>query len=85
MGALTVGLVIPLTYLAGLTAVSVALSRGLQPRVRARLPPVLAVMHLCWGTGFLTSPRTLHRSREADTRVRSAQKKAEGASAAGRE
>jgi hypothetical protein len=36
-------------------------------------------MHLCWGTGFLTSPRTLHRSREADARVRSAEKKEEGA------
>ena len=36
-------------------------------------------MHMCWGTGFLASPRTLHRGREADTRVRSAQNNAEGA------
>jgi len=79
VGWLTAGLVIPVTYLAGITAVSARLSRGLQPGVRARLPLVLAVMHLCWGTGFLTSPRTLHRGRVADTRVRSAQKKAEGA------
>ena len=57
MGWLTVGLVIPLIYLAGITAVSVALSRGLPAGVRARLPLVLAVMHMCWGTGFLTSPR----------------------------
>ena len=82
---LSVGLVIPLIYLAGITAVSAALSRGLPAGVRARLPLVLAVMHMCWGTGFLASPRTLHRGREADTRVRSAQKKAEGAATAGRE
>jgi glycosyl transferase family 2 len=85
VGALAAGLVIPLTYLAGITAVSVALSRGLQPGVRVRLPLVLAVMHLCWGTGFLTSPRTLHRGREADTRVRSVQNKAEGAATVGGE
>src|SRR5580700_9950068 len=85
VGWLTVGLVIPLAYLAGVTCVSTALSRGLPAGVRARLPLVLAVMHICWGTGFLTSPRRLHRGREADTRVRSAQKKAEGAATAGRE
>ena len=79
MGWLTAGLAIPLVYLAGIIAVSAVLSRGLAARVRAQLPLVLAVMHMCWGTGFLTSPRTLHRGREADTRVRSAQKKAEGA------
>ena len=79
IAALTAGLAIPLIYLAGITAVSAMLSRGLKPRVRAQLPLVLAVMHMCWGTGFLTSPRTLHRGGEADTRVRSAQKKAQGA------
>ena len=78
---LAAGLVIPLTYLAGVTAVSTALSGDQTTGVRARLPLVLAVMHLCWGTGFLTSPRTLHRGREADTRVRSAEKKEEGAAA----
>jgi len=72
VGWLTVGLVIPLAYLAGITAVSMALSRGLTPGVRAQLPLVLGTMHMCWGTGFLTSPRTLHRSREPDARVRSA-------------
>ena len=85
VAALTAGLVIPVVYLAGITAVSAALSRGLAPGVRARLPLVLAVMHLFWGTGFLTSPRTLHRGREADTRVRSAEKKEEGAAAVGGE
>jgi succinoglycan biosynthesis protein ExoA len=78
---LTAGLAIPLVYLAGITAVSAALSKGLKPSVRARLPLVLAAMHMCWGAGFLTSPRTLHRGRKADTRVRSARKKEEGAAA----
>src|SRR6516165_8860365 len=67
VGWLTVGLIVPLTYLAGITAVGAALSRGLAPGVRARLPLVLAVMHLCWGAGFLTSPRRLHRRRERST------------------
>ena len=79
VGWLTTGLAIPLTYLAGITAVSTVLSRRVPAGVRARLPLVLAVMHLAWGAGFLTSPRTLHRGREADTRVRSDQKNAEGA------
>jgi succinoglycan biosynthesis protein ExoA len=79
--ALTAGLAIPLVYLAGITAVSAALSKTLKPPVRARLPLVLAVMHMCWGAGFLTSPRTLHGGRKADTRVRSARTKEEGAAA----
>jgi succinoglycan biosynthesis protein ExoA len=79
--ALTAGLAIPLSYLLGITAVSVALSRNETTKVRARLPLVLAVMHLGWGAGFLTSRRGLYRGPEADTRVRSAAKKAEGATA----
>jgi len=82
---LAAGLVIPLTYLAGITAAGAALSRGVPAAVRARVPLVLGTMHMCWGTGFLTSPGTLHRSRKADTRVRSGQKKAEGAGAVGPE
>jgi succinoglycan biosynthesis protein ExoA len=78
---LTVGLAVPLFYLAGVSAVSTVLSRGLTAGVRAQLPLILTVMHMCWGAGFLTSPRGLHRRPEADTRVRSAQKKAEGATA----
>jgi hypothetical protein len=85
VAALTAGLVIPLTYLAGVIAACAALSRRVPARVRARLPLVLGTMHMCWGAGFLTSPRTLHRGREADPGVRSAGTKAEEASAAGRE
>ncbi|HMD26407.1 MAG TPA: hypothetical protein VKH61_20085, partial [Streptosporangiaceae bacterium] len=64
--ALSAGLAIPLVYLAGVTAVSTALSGGLPPGVRARLPLVLATMHLGWGAGFLTSPRGLHRTPAVD-------------------
>ena len=68
VGWLTAGLVIPLVYLAGVTAISAALSRGLPAGIRARLPLVLAVMHMCWGAGFLTSPRGLHRTPAIDAR-----------------
>ena len=82
---LAAGLVIPVTYLAGITAVGAFLARGVPAGVRIRVPLVLGVMHMCWGTGFLTSPRRLHRSGEADTGVRSEEKKAEGAAAVGGE
>ena len=70
--ALTLGLAIPVIYALGVTAVSLALSRGETTSVRTKIPLVLAVMHMCWGTGFLTSPRSLHRRREPDAGVRSA-------------
>ena len=37
-------------------------SRGLPWRARLLLPATIAVMHLSWGAGFLTSPRRLGRS-----------------------
>jgi len=73
VGWLAAGFVIPLTYLLGITAVSTALSRGVPASVRARLPLVLATMHMCWGTGFLTSPPRLHRVRGRGTTARSGQ------------
>src|SRR5450755_961590 len=72
LGWLALGLVIPATYLAGITAVAVAFGRGLAPGVRTRVPLALAPMHLCWGAGFLTSPRTLLRRRIGSTMARSA-------------
>jgi succinoglycan biosynthesis protein ExoA len=65
---LAAGLAIPVTYLAGITAVAAGLAREVPARVRARVPVVLGVMHMCWGAGFLTSPRRLHRG-QADTVV----------------
>ncbi len=53
------GFVLPLGYAATTAAVAGRASRELPGPVAARLPVALATMHLCWGTGFLTSPRGL--------------------------
>lgn len=58
---LGLGFAIPLVYLAGVTGVAVTFARGLPLASRARVPIVLAAMHMCWGAGFLTSPRRLAR------------------------
>ena len=79
----TVNLVIPVTYLAGITAVAAALTRRVPAPVRLRTPLVLAVMHLAWGAGFLTSPRKLHH--ESDARVGQPAAATESPAAAGRE
>jgi succinoglycan biosynthesis protein ExoA len=59
LGWLTLGLAVPAGYLAGILAVTVRAARDLPPAVAARLAVVLPAMHLCWGAGFLTSPRRL--------------------------
>jgi succinoglycan biosynthesis protein ExoA len=88
---LTAGFVIPVTYLAGITAAGLGLSRGIPAAVRLRVPVVLGVMHLSWGSGFLTSPRRLHRrtaresGRESDTRVGQPDHAGDRTAAAGRE
>jgi cellulose synthase/poly-beta-1,6-N-acetylglucosamine synthase-like glycosyltransferase len=69
-GWLTLAFALPVVYLAGIAAVSFALSGGLAAPVRARLPMVLAVMHMSWGAGFLASPRGLHRGRRSETTAR---------------
>jgi succinoglycan biosynthesis protein ExoA len=56
---LTCGFALAAGYLAGVTAVAVAAARRLRVKVAARLPVVLATMHIAWGIGFLTSPRSL--------------------------
>jgi len=80
---LTAGFAIPLIYLAGVTAVGLGLSRRVPAAVRLRIPLVLGAMHMAWGTGFLTSPRDLHR--KSDTRVGQPAAAAETPAAAGRE
>jgi hypothetical protein len=84
---LAAGFVIPVTYLAGITAAGTGLARGLPAAVRVRVPVVLGVMHMCWGSGFLTSPRTLHRSggRQTDAGVGQPGATGERTAAAGRE
>jgi len=56
---LTLGFAIPVVYAAGVTAVAAVFARDVPPSVRARVPAVLAVMHMCWGAGFLCSPKRL--------------------------
>ncbi|HEY0717650.1 MAG TPA: glycosyltransferase family 2 protein [Streptosporangiaceae bacterium] len=58
---LTLGLVVPATYVAGITGVAAVLARDLPFGVRTRVPVALATMHLFWGAGFLTSSRGLLR------------------------
>ncbi|MDJ0380663.1 glycosyltransferase family 2 protein [Streptomyces sp. G-G2] len=50
---------VPAAYLAAITAGSVPAGRGLSLKARAQIPVALATMHMCWGFGFLTSPRAL--------------------------
>jgi hypothetical protein len=57
--AASAGFAVPLLYLAGILAVTARAARGLPAGVVARLPLVLATMHMSWGSGFLTSPARL--------------------------
>lgn len=50
-----VALVVPAGYVGALAAGSTRIEPGLAPRARALLPVVLAVMHVSWGVGFITS------------------------------
>ncbi|HEY7147155.1 MAG TPA: glycosyltransferase family 2 protein [Streptosporangiaceae bacterium] len=59
LGWLALGFLIPAGYLAGVLAITGLAARHLAMPVAARLPAVLATMHVCWGLGFLTSPRRL--------------------------
>ncbi|GES32170.1 glycosyltransferase family 2 protein [Streptomyces angustmyceticus] len=55
------GLVVPAGYLAAIAAGSVPAGKGLSLKARAQIPLALATMHMAWGAGFLTSPRSLAR------------------------
>ncbi|MFJ3925401.1 glycosyltransferase family 2 protein [Streptomyces sp. NPDC090022] len=52
---------VPGGYLAALAAGSVVAGKGLSLKARAQIPVAMATMHMCWGYGFLTSPRSLAR------------------------
>jgi glycosyltransferase involved in cell wall biosynthesis len=52
-------LVLPVGYAGAVTLGALLTGGGLPARGRAALPLVYATMHLAWGTGFLTSPRSL--------------------------
>jgi len=53
------GLAVPVLYAAGVLCVAATAARRLRGSVAAWLPVVLATMHIAWGFGFLTSPRSL--------------------------
>ncbi len=55
----TIGFAIPAGYAAGVLAVTARATRDLPGPAVTRLPLVLATMHMCWGAGYLTSPRRL--------------------------
>ena len=54
---LLVGWVAPVGYVALVTVGGLAIGSGLPWSTRARIPAVLATMHLPWGVGFLVGPR----------------------------
>jgi succinoglycan biosynthesis protein ExoA len=58
--------VLPAGYAGLLVAGSAVEGRGLAIAARLRLPLALATMHLCWGAGFLTSPRRLATDAEPE-------------------
>ena len=63
VGALVspVGWVVPGGYAAAIVLGSIPAGKGLDPAARVRIPLALATMHMSWGWGFLTSPRSLAR------------------------
>jgi succinoglycan biosynthesis protein ExoA len=65
---LTLGFAAPGAYLAGVLAVTALAARALPGRVLVRLPVALVTMHVCWGLGFLTSPRRLIPGRARSRR-----------------
>ncbi len=50
---------IPAGYLAAIALGSLPAGKGLPLRSRLQIPVALATMHMSWGWGFLTSPKTL--------------------------
>lgn len=54
-------LAVPGAYLLGILGGAAVEGRGLSFKARTLLPVAFATMHLSWGFGFLTSPRSLAR------------------------
>lgn len=54
-----VGWIVPGGYAAGIILGSLPAGKGLDAGARLRIPLALATMHMSWGWGFLTSPRSL--------------------------
>ncbi|MGW6304269.1 glycosyltransferase family 2 protein [Streptomyces niveus] len=61
-------LIVPGGYLAAIVAGSIPAGRGLPLKARLQIPLALATMHMSWGVGFLTSPRSLAKKVIASRR-----------------
>ncbi|NBM18211.1 glycosyltransferase family 2 protein [Streptomyces sp. GC420] len=61
-------LLVPGGYLAAITLGSIPAGKGLGLKARLRIPVALATMHMSWGYGFLTSPRSLAKKVIASRR-----------------
>ncbi|MEU3512524.1 glycosyltransferase family 2 protein [Streptomyces longwoodensis] len=55
------GFLVPGGYLAAIAAGSLPAGKGLPLKARLQIPVALATMHMSWGWGFLTSPKSLAR------------------------
>ncbi len=62
------GFVIPGGYLAAIVAGSIPAKQGTAAEGAAQIPVALATMHMSWGWGFLTSPRSLAKKVIASRR-----------------
>ena len=62
------GFVVPGGYLAAIVLGSIPAGKGLPLKARLQIPVALATMHMSWGWGFLTSPRSLARKVIASRR-----------------
>ncbi|MDI5965215.1 glycosyltransferase family 2 protein [Streptomyces sp. SL13] len=63
-----IGFVVPVGYVAGIVLGSLPAGKGLDLGARLRIPVALATMHMTWGWGFLTSPKSLARKVIASRR-----------------
>lgn len=61
-------LIVPGGYAAAIVAGSLPAGKGLSLKARAQIPVALATMHMSWGYGFLTSPRSLAKKVIASRR-----------------
>ncbi|MGV9557520.1 glycosyltransferase family 2 protein [Streptomyces sp. NPDC003522] len=62
------GFLVPGGYLAAIALGSLPAGKGLPLKARLRIPVALATMHMSWGFGFLTSPKSLAKKVIASRR-----------------
>ncbi|MCF4138654.1 glycosyltransferase family 2 protein [Streptomyces sp. Tue 6430] len=62
------GFLVPGGYLAAIALGSLPAGKGLPLKARLQIPVALATMHMSWGFGFLTSPKSLAKKVIASRR-----------------